>query len=89
MTRWQQSNRSLNIELKTVEFKKRTRRAGGWWWEAAAGYGLPVGTGGGECSLINLKLGVLAPRCHSSFSSSTSKISVAFGGMTPGWPVAP
>ncbi|TNN37814.1 hypothetical protein EYF80_052027 [Liparis tanakae] len=26
---------------------------------------------------------------HSSLSSSTSKMRVALGGMTPGWPVAP
>ena len=29
------------------------------------------------------------PGHHSSFSSSTSNIRVAFGGMTPGWPVGP
>lgn len=92
MTRWQQSSRTLNIELNTVEIKKQEEEeeeqvdGGGrqqpgmvsLWEQVVA-----------NAASLTFKLGVLAPRSHSSLSSSTSKISVAFGGMTPGWPVAP
>lgn len=52
------------------------------------------GLWGGSCwvqSSLNAAWLTLAfsPGNHSSLSSSTSNIRVAWGGMTPGWPVAP
>lgn len=78
----------LSIELKkTVEINEEEKYVDGGrqqpsmvslWKQVVA-----------NAASLTFNLSHLAPGIHSSLSSSTSNISVAFGGMTPGWPVAP